>query len=118
LIKRKIKCKVTNYNIKSVFYLTYVVFNNSKNNNKIIKSDNANITIGNPTIPFLQSKGNQLFSHFWNMHKCLLLVILLLMIGLGIVSGFFIEKTLHFNQLTDKLKELNIEKSEIETIFF
>jgi predicted MPP superfamily phosphohydrolase len=52
------------------------------------------------------------------MHKCLLLVILLLMIGLGIVSGFFIEKTLHFNQLTDKLKELNIEKSEIETIFF
>jgi uncharacterized protein YneF (UPF0154 family) len=76
-----------------------------------------NITIDNPTTPFLQSKQNQIFNHLWNMHKCLVLIILILMIGLGIMTGFFIEKTCHFNQLTNELKELNIEKSEIKMIF-
>jgi hypothetical protein len=76
------------------------------------------ITIGNQATPFSQSKRIGLFSSLWNMHKCLLLVILLLMVGLGILMGFFIEKTYHFNKLTDVLKELNIEKSEIHATFF
>jgi len=97
--------------------------NDSKNSNKIINSNNSNINpvtiaIGNQAIPFSQSKRIDLFSSFWNRHTYLLLVILLLIVGFGIVMGFFIEKTYHFNKLTDVLKELNIEKSEIHTIFF
>ncbi len=56
-----------------------------------------NITIDNPTTPFLQSKRNQAFGHLWNMHKCLVLIILILMIGfvllvLGIVMTILIVK--------------------------
>ncbi len=96
--------------------------NNSNNNNKIINSNNSNtnpvtITIGNQTIPFSKSKRIDLCNSFWNMYKCLLLLILLLTVGFAILMGFFIEKTYHFDKLTDVTKEVNIEKSEIHTIF-
>jgi hypothetical protein len=62
------------------------------------------INLRNQKIRFLKSNQNHLINRLWNTYKYLLLVILLLMVGLAILSGFFIERTYRFNRLTNVLK--------------
>jgi hypothetical protein len=75
------------------------------------------INLRNQKIRFLKPNQNHLINRLWKTYKYLLLVILLLMVGLAILTGFFIERTYRFNRLTNVLKEFNTEKSKINTRF-